>query len=84
MNQLPDTPRWSPFRRGMAYVAILVGIAMIARGSAMEADMASVADTLVREGASLIGWVFAFIIIGAGSERAAMWLPLLLGKKGAQ
>lgn len=79
MNPLSDTPKWSWFRKLTAFIAILIGSLMIARGSYMEPEAADVAKTLVTEGSSLVGWIFAFIILGASSERVAAWLPL--GKK---
>ncbi|MBI1261275.1 MAG: hypothetical protein GC184_06095 [Rhizobiales bacterium] len=71
-----DTPPWSPFRKIITCVAILIGTLMIARGAFMSPENSDTAKELIAQGADLIGWVFMFIIIGASSERMALWLPL--------
>jgi hypothetical protein len=72
MTPLPDTPRWSPWRRGTINTVLMVGIAMIAVAAFGERPEA-VALELIRSGASILTWAAATIVFGAGAERAVAW-----------
>ena len=69
---LPDTPRWSPWRRGTANVALIVSIMMIFAGALLETSEA-VRLELVRGGQSSLIAVVGIIVFGASAERGVAW-----------
>lgn len=71
-EQLPDTPRWSPWRRGTINTIFIVGIAMIAAGALLQ-NTDTVRLELIRSGSSMLTWAGGIIVFGAGAERAVAW-----------
>lgn len=69
---LPDTPRWSPWRRGSVNTALVVSILMIFAGAFLETAEA-VRLELVRGGQSSLIAVVGIIVFGAGAERGVAW-----------
>ena len=72
MSDLPDTPRWSKWRRGTMNTITIVGIAMIAAGAAMD-NAESVSIELIRSGSSMLVWAGGIIVFGASAERGVAW-----------
>lgn len=72
---LPDTPRWSPWRRGTINTILIVAIAMIAAG-AIGKQTEAISLELIRSGQSMLIWAGATIVGGAAAERAAAWFTL--------
>ena len=75
MSELPDTPRWSPWRRGTANTALAVAIAMIAVGGliGLLGGLEAVAVALVDNGAAVLVTVVGIIVFGASAERGVAW-----------
>lgn len=75
MSDLPDTPRWSPWRRGAANTALTVAIAMIGAGGliGIRGGLEAVAVALIENGAAILMAVVGIIVFGASAERGVAW-----------
>lgn len=75
MSDLPDTPRWSAWRRGTANTALSVAIAMIGAGGliGMRGGIEAVAIALIENGAAILMAVVGIIVFGASAERSVAW-----------
>jgi hypothetical protein len=72
-DQLPDTPKWSRWRKSVVTGVLLVGVAMIFKG-AQPGMEEGVALRLIDNGADILIWAAGIIVAGAGAERAAAWV----------
>jgi hypothetical protein len=70
---LPDTPKWSLWRKSVVTGVLLVGAAMILKGARAGVDQ-TIALRLIDNGSDILIWAAAIIIGGAASERAAAWV----------
>lgn len=75
MSELPDTPRWSPWRRGTANTALTVAMGMIAVGGliGIRGGLEAVAVALIENGAAILMAVVGIIVFGASAERGVAW-----------
>lgn len=75
MNELPDTPRWSAWRRGTANTAMTVGIAMIGGGWLIGArgGLEAVAVALIENGSAILMAIVGIVVLGASAERGVAW-----------
>lgn len=75
MSELPDTPRWSPWRRGAANTALAVAIAMIGAGGliGLRGGIETVAVALIDNGTATLVTVVGIIVFGASAERGVAW-----------
>jgi hypothetical protein len=71
-KELPDTPRWSFWRRTFATAGLVAGLVMAGQG-AFGSQPESVLLELIRTGAEIIIWTIAIVIGGAGAERGWGW-----------
>lgn len=75
MSELPDTPRWSPWRRGTANAALTFAMGMIAVGGliGLRGGIEAVAVALIDNGAAILVTVVGIIVFGASAERGVAW-----------
>ena len=72
-EQLPDTPKWSQWRKSVVTGVLLVGVAMILKGAQPGIDEA-VALRLIDNGSDILIWAAGIIVAGAGAERIGAWV----------
>jgi hypothetical protein len=72
MSELPDTPKWSQWRRAVVTGVLLVGVAMILKGS--QVDDEGVALRLIDNGSDILIWAAGIIVAGASAERVGAWV----------